>query len=379
VYHYYPTRQPILIRETDLRIVRRLPVQGEVTAKVGDRVEPSAIIAIGEQIGRPILVNVARDLGLEPGEAEDRLVREPGQAVTEGEALARRRRGLRTQTVRSPVSGTFIRFDPLMGTALIRPATSRIELPAYVSGVVEEVEQARGVTVRAFGSRFYGAFGVGEETFGVLKMVGGDRQRPLGPDQIDSRSARSVLAVGGTVNAAALTKAVQVGVRGIIAGAIEEAELASFLQAQDGTLWRVGLPDWKLPNVSSALTLVITEGFGRTPMAPPIYETLVAGDGMQVSLCGETRLAGGLSRPEVIVPSRSAGRTGEDSGLPLAALEPGATVRLLDQDHLGVLATVAEEPRRQRLSGDLVLDALAVTLADGQQLRVPTANVEVLL
>jgi hypothetical protein len=379
VYHYYPTRQPILIRETDLRIVRRLPVQGEVTAKVGDRVEPSTIVATGEQQRRPILVNVARDLGLEPGDAEDRLVREPGQAVTEGEALARRRRGLRTQTVRSPVSGTFIRFDPLMGTALIRPATQHIELPAHVSGIVEEVEITRGVTVRAFGSRFYGAFGVGQETFGVLKMVGSDRQRPLGPDQIDSRSARSVLAVGGTVNAAALTKAVQVGVRGIIAGAIEEAELASFLQAQDGTLWRVGLPEWKFPGVGAALTLVITEGFGRTPMAPQLYETLTAGDGMQVSLCGETRLAGGLSRPEVIVPSRSAGRTGEADGLPIAALEPGATVRLLDQDHLGVLATVAEEPRRQRLAGDLVLDALAVTLADGQQLRVPAANVEVLI
>ena len=94
MYHYYPTRQPIRSRETDLRIVRRLPVQGEVTAKVGDRVEPSAIVATGEQQRRPILVNVARDLGLEPGDAEDRLVREPGQAVTEGEALARRRRGL---------------------------------------------------------------------------------------------------------------------------------------------------------------------------------------------------------------------------------------------------------------------------------------------
>ena len=96
---------------------------------------------------------------------------------------------------------------------------------------VEEVELTRGVTVRAVGSRFYGAFGVGQETFGVLKMIGSDRQRPLGADQIDSRAARSVLAVGGTVNAAALTKAVQVGVRGIIAGAIE-----SFLLVANGEM-----------------------------------------------------------------------------------------------------------------------------------------------
>lgn len=378
MFHYYPTRLPILVRECDLRIVRRLPVQGEVTAKMGDRVEPGAIVATGEQAARPILVNVARDLDIAPGAAEERLVKEPGQSVTEGEALARRRRGLRTQTVRSPVGGTFLRFDPVMGVAMIRPAAARVELPAYIGGVVEEVEQARGVTIRAFGSRFYGAFGVGEEAFGVLKMVGGDRQRPLSPELIDGRSGRAILAVGGTVSAAALAKAAQAGVRGVIAGAIEESELVSFLQVPEGTLWRVGLPEWQFPNATAPLTLVITEGFGRTPMAPQIYETLAAGDGMQVSLCGTTRLAGGMRRPEVFVPSRSGGRSGEEAGLPLAALEPGTTVRLLDHDHLGVLATIAESPRRQRLAGDLVVEALTVTLANGQQMRVPTANVEVL-
>jgi hypothetical protein len=50
----------------------------------------------------------------------------------------------------------------------------------------------------------------------------------------------------------------------------------------------------------------------------------------------------------------------------------------VDQDHLGLVATVAEAPRRRRLAGSLVLDALEVALPQGGRLTVPTANVEVL-
>ncbi len=379
MFNTYPTRQPLLVRDSDLRIERRLPMQGHLQVKVGERVEPSTIIATGERTERPILVNVARELEVEPGASEERLIKQPGQAVEAGEIIAKRRRGLRTQTVRSPIVGTFIRFDPLIGIALIRPATTRVELAAQLGGVIEEVEQGWGVTLRMFGSRFFGAVGIGEDTFGVLKMIPGERQHPLGPEQIDSRSARAVLATGGTVSAAALVKAVQAGIRGIVAGSIDEPELTSWLGEESGGRWRVGLPDWQLPTGGAPLTLVLTEGFGRMPMAQPLYDILAAADGIPIAIGGTTRLVGGLRRPEVIVPSRTGARGTENAPLPLAALEPGATVRLLDHDHLGTLATVAELPRRQRLGGDLLVDALVVTLANGEALRVPTANVEVLI
>jgi hypothetical protein len=379
VFNTYPTRQPLLVQDSDLRIERRLPMQGEIQVKIGDRVEPSTIIGTGDQATRPLLVNIARELEVEPGASEERLIKQPGQPVEAGEVIAKRRRGLRTHAVRSPIAGTFIRFDPQLGTALIRPAVGRIELPAQVAGVIEEIEQGWGVTIRAFGSRFFGAVGVGEDTFGVLKMIPGDRQRPLGPEQIDSRSARAILAVGGSVSAAALAKAVQAGIRGIVAGSIEESELTNWLGAGGGALWRVGLPDWQLPTGGAPLTLVLTEGFGRTPMAQPLYDVLAAADGIPIAISGTTQLVGGLRRPEIIVPSRTGARSTENAHLPLAALEPGATVRLLDHDHLGILATVAERPRRQRLEGDLLVDALAITLPSGEALRVPTANVEVLI
>jgi hypothetical protein len=376
MYYYYPTRQPVLIRNTELRVDRHLPVQGEVKVRIGDRVEASTVVAVGEQAYRPLRFNIARLLDVEPSKVSERLVKAPGDAVEAQETIAKRRRGLRSQTVKSPVAGTFVRFDPDTGVAVVRPQATHLEMLAYVAGIVEDLEQARGVTIRLLGSRFFGMFGVGEEAFGVLKVLGQDRQRPLSPDQLDSRAARAIVAVGGAVSATALQKAVQVGVKGVIAGSIEEVELLQFLKVSDTSFWRVGLPDWHLP-VAAPLTLVLTEGFGRTPMAAPLYDTLVESAGESVSLCGITQLAGSLRRPEVLLSSPGSHPENELS-LPIAALTPGTLVRVVDQDHLGLVATVAEAPRRRRLAGSLVLDALEVALPQGGRLTVPTANVEVL-
>lgn len=380
MHHYYPTRQPILVRDSELRVERRLRAQGEVKVRPGDRVEPSTVVAVGVAPARPVVVNVARELGIEPDKVAERLSKRAGDTVEANEAIAKRRRGLRTHTVKSPFAGTLTGFNAGAGTATIAPAAQRQDLTAYVVGVVEEVEQAWGVTVRTFGSRFHGVFGVGGEAFGVLKVVTKDRQHPLTPELIDSRAARSVLVAGGSVNAAALQRAVQVGAKGVIVGSIEERELRAFLKASGQSLWRVGLPDWRLPAllVAPPLTIVVTEGFGQGAMAGALYETLMAGNGEQVSLNGTTQVAGGLRRPEVLI-TRGSGRGAVDEGLPVAALVPGTTIRLIDQDHLGIVATVREAPRRRRLGGDLVLEALKVELPNGEGLLLPLANVEPLV
>ncbi|HEX5505518.1 MAG TPA: hypothetical protein VFW96_23065 [Thermomicrobiales bacterium] len=377
MYSYYPTRQPVLVRDGELRVERRLPAAGEVKVRVGDRVEPSTVVAVADRPGRPILLNVARELEVTPQEAGRRLTKAPGSAVAPDETVARRRRGLRVRTVKSPGQALVTGFDAATGILTLTPAARHLELAAYVAGIVEDVELQYGVTIRLFGSRFYGALGVGGEAHGVLKVLTGDRQQPLTAEAIDGRAARAVIAAGGGVNAAALAKAAQVGVKGVIVGSIAERELLAFLNVERQTAWRVGLPDWQVPVAAAPLTLVVTEGFGQGPMAEPLYEALRAGDGEQVSLRGTTRLAGGLERPEVLLAGGS-GRGAEDQGLPVAALVPGATVRLIDQDHLGALATVREAPRRRRLTGDLVVPALEVELSTGGRVLVPTANVEVL-
>ncbi len=377
MYHYYPTRQPVLVRDSELRIERRLPAPGEVTAQVGERVEPGTIVAVGEGAGRTVTLDVAGELGVGPERAGALLVREVGGAVTAGETIARRRQLLRARAVTSPVAGTLAGFDRATGVATIVPNRERIELTAAVAGVVEALRRPYGVTIRTFGARFYGAFGVGDAAFGVLNVVGEDREQPLAAGAIDGRAAGTVLAAGGPADAAALRKAARAGAVGVIVGSIAEGELRDFLQVGNQGLWRVGLPDWRLPAATTPLTIVVTEGFGRRPMAAPLYDALVAAGGGPVALRGATSLIRPLSRPEVLLPA-GVRHERDESEPPIAALVPGATVRIVDQERLGTVGTVHDAPRRRRIAGDLVVEALEVDLPDGARLLLPVANVEVL-
>lgn len=378
MYYYVPTRHPVLARDTELCVERRLPVSGEVKARPGDRVEPDTVVAVADWPGRPFLVPIARELDLEPAKARKQLTKQPEATVTAGETLARRRRGLRAWTVKSPAAGTLTQFDPDSGVATIVPPSQRVELTALVAGTIDEVEPGRGVTIRAFGSRFFGAFGVGKETFGVSRVSSQERQQPLAPEAIDSRAARSVLVAGGTVSAAALRKAADVGVKGLIVGSIEESELLAFLGLSRRVAWRTGLPDWQLLGAAnSPLTIVVTEGFGTTPMAAPLYETLAAGNGGQVSLTGITQLTAGLRRPEVYLYGGS-GRGADSQEPPVATLAPGTLVRLVDHEHLGAVGTIRDAPRRRLVARDVVADAVEVELPATPRLVVPLANLEVL-
>ena len=123
VFHYNPTRQPTLVRENDLRIVRRLPVTGEVHVKVGERVEASAIVATGEQVPATIVREcLAAISGSSRVPPKRDLVKEPGQQVS-------RRGSHRPPSPRPPhadrahhrSAGTFVRFDSLLGTAADPP------------------------------------------------------------------------------------------------------------------------------------------------------------------------------------------------------------------------------------------------------------------
>jgi hypothetical protein len=110
--------------------------------------------------------------------------------------------------------------------------------------------------------------------------------------------------------------------------------------------WSMGRLGWEFPPRRGAapedeypLTLIVIEGFGRAPMASKAWELLAAYDGQEVAVNGTTRLRGGLSRPEVIVPLNRA-----DTPLLPNSVAPvvdvGAQVRLVGGEYLGRLARV---------------------------------------
>jgi hypothetical protein len=146
-----------------------------------------------------------------------------------------------------------------------------------------------------------------------------------------------------------------------------------------GNGWDFPPPSFATPtSVPPDFVLIITEGFGPVPMSPRTFEMLAAYDGQEIAIDGTTRLRGGLSRPEIVIPlaRTTAVRWLEETG---PKVEVGKNVRLLAQAYLGQLAQVVSLPVGPRASQSGVLTTVAeVQLSTGQRLRVPIVNLEVL-
>jgi hypothetical protein len=378
---YVPAGTPPLISNALARIDRRLPYAGEVLVRQGQRVEPEEVVARAFVPSTPQIVNLARALTIAPALVERAMVREVGNKVAQGEVLARSSR-VGGRTCISPVSGKIEAVDSETGYVTISPDPTVFELQATVRGLVMEVIPNQGVRIETPAAQVYGAFGFGSERSGVLRLLVTDPSEPIRPEMIDARSAYAIIIGGNGITAAALRRAVQEQVRGVIVGGADEAELRAFLGWPSIGDWRIGQGTWQLPGSAvgqqNDLTLVVTEGFGGQPMSVPLFDLLAAHDRQEALIEGRTRLRGPMQRPRVVIPlsSRTAGVQLEP---PRPQLRPGASVRLLDSAHLGQVGQVrAVSSAPRRLPSRVRALTVEIGLEDGGSLLLPRTDVEVI-
>ena len=377
---YVPTGTPPLIGSAVARIERRLPSAGEVLVRQGQRVEPEEVVAKAFLPGVPMIVNLACALSIAPALVERAMVRELGNKVSQGEVLARSSR-IGGRTCLSPVSGKIESVDTETGYVTISPDPTTYELQATVRGLVMEILPNQGVVIETPAAQVYGAFGIGKERAGVLRLLVTDPAEPIRPELIDARSAYAIIMGGSGITAAGLRRAMQEQVRGVIVGSIDEAELRAFLGWSSPASWRAGTGGWNFPDATGTapdLTLVVTEGFGTQPMSMPLFELLASHDRLEALIEGGTRLRTPMQRPRVVIPlsTRSSNVQLEP---PRPSLRSGATVRLLDAAHLGQVGQVrsfSATPRR--LASQVRVAAVDVALEDGTLIQLPRTDVEVL-
>lgn len=377
---YIPEGTPPLIPNAMARIERRLPQPGEVTVRAGTRVDPEEIIATAFVSLPPHIINVAQALGIPPARVERAMRREVGNKVTQGEVLARSGR-IGGRTCQVPVNGVIAAIDTETGYVTIAPDPVKFELIASVRGIVMEVHPYEGVVIETPAAQVYGVFGFGEERGGVLRLLVTDPTEVVTDDQIDARSAYAILICGAGITAAALRRAVQHQVRGVIVGSIEERELRAFLEWTHQGMWQTGLGTWQVPDPQHLpdprITVMITEGFGRRPMSQPIFDLLSGQDRQEALIEGVTQLRSPLRRPRVVIPlARS---TGVQLDPPRLVLRPGATVRLLDDAHLGQTAFVQSVPSApRRVASGARVPAVEVVQEGAAPFWLPRTSVEVL-
>ena len=353
---------------------RRLPLQGEVLVETGAIVQAEDVVAKADLPGNVQLLNVANLLSVPAKEITEYMLKPVGETITKDEIIASTKGlfGLFKSQARSPIDGTIEAVSDVTGQVILREPPIPVEVKAYTDGTVTEVTPNEGVTVETYGSYIQGIFGVGGETVGNLTVAVSSPSDELTVGQILPEHWNNILVGGSLITTDAIRKAIQQGVKGIIAGGIDDADLRELLGYELGVAI-TGSED-------IGITLVITEGFGSIAMAEQTFMLLKAREGMKTSINGATQIRAGVVRPEILIPiapevTETASEVEDETAEGI--LEIGSPVRIIREPYFGRLGRVTELPiKLQSLETEAQVRVLRVELSYGEHVRLPRANVE---
>jgi len=351
---------------------RRLPLKGQVLARVGDAVSADQVVARCELPGNVQTVNLASRLATDPARVAATLLKPIGSEVEAGEPLAESKSlfGLIRQRVEAPARGTLESVSGITGQLILREPPIPVEVNAYVQGRVCEVLPEEGVIVEVRGAFLQGIFGVGGETSGEIAFA------VKGPDQdltADCLSAehRGKLVVGGAyVSHGALMRARELGVAAVVVGGFDDRDLRELL-GRDLGVAITGAEE-------IGLTLILTEGFGRIRMADRAWELLTRFRGRPASVSGATQIRAGVMRPEILIPHQD---VAPDAGAASdQGLEVGSLLRVIREPHFGRIGRAVElPPELMELESGARVRVLMVEFGDDRERAlVPRANVELI-
>lgn len=366
-----------------IRKERRLPIQGRTLVPSGAKVKAEDCVAQADLPGPVELVNLSVKLGVEPRAIRKFLLKKEGEKVFAGEVMARCNGFLgffRSEFV-SPVSGSVESVSEVTGKITLRSDPVPVQLHAYVEGVVESVIAGAGVILRTWGAEVQGIFGFGGETWGSLRLAVSDPGEILsedhlaGPETGDFRN--SILVGGGCVTREALEKAVELGVRAVIAGGMEALEMEQFLRGSAGAASGAGFAG----SGEKGITVILTEGFGKIPMMEKTFRLLKSCEGRTASVNGTTQIRAGVIRPEILVPFLEEGipQDGEREEKRAFEFQAGMKVRGVRVPYLGQIGKIRSLPSEPRsLETEAKMPVAEVEFSGGAKGMIPRANLEIL-
>lgn len=362
---------------TTIRIRRILPVPGQVLIQTGDRVSSQQIVAEAAIPGDITPINLAHLLSINPEDVSGTLRKQVGDSLAIGELVAQTKGlfGFFKGEWKSSIEGKIESISSVTGQMFVRGPSFPVRVSAYVDGTVTKIFPNEGVEIEAVVSMVQGIFGIGGETFGPIQMAVPDVTAVLDESRINSQQKGAVVVGGSLVTLGALRKAVQVGVKGIVCGGIDDEDIKEFLG------YDLGVAITGAEKVG--LTLVVTEGFGKISMAKRTFELLKSHQGKQASISGATQIRAGVVRPEILVPmpveAVMQNNRSNQSEKPEGELVLGASLRIIRDPLFGELGEVVSLPYDPAtLESGSKTRVVGVKLGDGRQVVVPRANVELI-
>ncbi len=359
---------------TVLRKLRRLPLPGQVHVQPGDLVEATQVVASTQLPGSVTSLNVAREMNCQPDEVPGVMIKQQGDTVAPGEIIAESKAlwGLFHSYVRSPLTGTIESVSEVTGQVLVRGEPTPVNLEAFVDGKVLEVRGQEAVLVACQCAYLQGIFGLGGETYGPIRLLCPSPEATLTAEMLDESCSGQVVVGGAYAGLEALRRAIAVKAAAVIVGGLSDSAVDELLGYHLGVA--------VTGHEALGTTLVMTEGFGSVPMAERSYRLLAAHEGQRASVSGATQIRAGVIRPEVVISRPATELIASDTpATDEGVLEVGCPIRLIREPYFGLLGEVAglpEEPRA--IETEALVRVLVAKLADGSEVIVPRANVELI-
>lgn len=358
--------------KTKIAKERRLPLKGEVVVAKGQKVTGDTVVARTALPGNVATLNVGQLLGVLASDIPELMIKKPGEPIKKGEMIAQTRGifGIFKSKVASPITGEIESISPITGQVIMREPPQPVEVDAYMDGEVVEIFANEGVIVETTGSLIQGIFGFGGERRGKIKLLAASPDEVLDAFGLTPDMKGCVVVGGSLVTAEAIQRGEELGICGLVVGGIEDSSIKKVLGYDIGVAITGSEP--------ISLSVIVTEGFGKMPMAPRTFELLSELDGQRASINGATQIRAGVIRPEIIVPREVTGKERSKGSLE-EGLKVGMQVRIIREPHFGGIGTVVNLPvDLEDIETESKVRILEVELAGKERIRLPRANVEII-
>ena len=363
-----------ILARTKIIKKRQLPMKGNVHLKIGDIVKSDAIVASTELPGNVQMLNVANKLNIEPENVPECMLVELDESISKGQIIAESKGifGMFKSQLKSPIDGTLANVSEITGQAILSEPPIPVEVDAYTSGTITEVEDEEGVTIETVGALVQGILGIGGENHGILEVVTTSPSDELTAEMIQEKHKNMVLVGGSFLTKDTFEHARKIGVAGIVSGGFDYTDLSKILG------YSLGVAITGSEDIGPSL--IITEGFGRISIAVRTYELLVSNKGKFASINGSTQIRAGVIRPEILIPDEIGnGEIGEFEEADLA-ISDGSLIRVIRAPYFGRVGKVKSLPLElQKMESETMVRVAEIEFEDGTIEIIPRANLEMIL
>jgi len=363
-----------ILKSTILSKKRQLPLKGKVHVKKDEIVSHDTIVASTKIPGNVHMVNLSKQLNVEPERVKELMLIEVDEEITKGQVIAESKGlfGMFKASVKSPIDGFLLNVSSVTGQATISEPAIPIEIDSYIDGEVQEVYDKEGVLIQANCATIQGILGVGGESKGEIEVLTETEEQEINSEMITSDLKGKIVVGGSYITLEAYKKAQKMNVSGVIVGGFNYTDLSQLLG------FNLGVAITGSEELGT--TLLITEGFGKIKMATRTFKLLSSLNGKYGSINGATQIRAGVIRPEVVVSLNEYNQKQEEFNEDDLVINIGSSVRVVRAPYFGQVGAVVELPSELlKMESETLVRVARIKFENGEFSTVPRANLEVIL